>query len=307
MNYTLHQLQIFHKIVEYGSITKASEALHLSQPAVSIQLKNLQAQFDRPLLEIIGRKVYITDFGNEVAQSIESIVNEIDELEKKRITSDAALYGKLKISIVSTAKYIMPYFLSDFMKKFPGVELNMEVTNKQSVIDSLEKNTVDFSLVSVLPDMSIDSLELMSNNLYLIGPAHTDLDDRIHDSKIFQELPLIYREKGSGTRYKMESFIKKNKIPARMKMELATNEAVKQAVIAGLGYSILPLIGIQNELAAKKLKIIQVKNFPINSTWNLIWLKEKRFSPAAKAYLDFIKKECPQIIENHFSDFAVKM
>ena len=307
MNYTLHQLQIFHKIVEYGSITKASEALHLSQPAVSIQLKNLQAQFDRPLLEIIGRKVYITDFGNEVAQSIESIVNEIDELEKKRITSDAALYGKLKISIVSTAKYIMPYFLSDFMKKFPGVELNMEVTNKQSVIDSLEKNTVDFSLVSVLPDMSIDSLELMSNNLYLIGPAHTDLDDRIHDSKIFQELPLIYREKGSGTRYKMESFIKKNKIPARMKMELATNEAVKQAVIAGLGYSILPLIGIQNELAAKKLKIIQVKNFPINSTWNLIWLKEKRFSPAAKAYLDFIKKECPQIIENHFNDFAVKM
>jgi DNA-binding transcriptional LysR family regulator len=307
MNYTLHQLQIFHKIVEYGSITKASEALHLSQPAVSIQLKNLQAQFDRPLLEIIGRKVYITDFGNEIAQSIESIVNEIDELEKKRITSDAALYGKLKISIVSTAKYIMPYFLSDFMKKFPGVELNMEVTNKQSVIDSLEKNTVDFSLVSVLPDMSIDSLELMSNNLYLIGPAHTDLDDKIHDSKIFQELPLIYREKGSGTRYKMESFIKKNKIPARMKMELATNEAVKQAVIAGLGYSILPLIGIQNELAAKKLKIIQVKNFPINSTWNLIWLKEKRFSPAAKAYLDFIKKECPQIIENHFNDFAVKM
>jgi len=201
----------------------------------------------------------------------------------------------------------MPYFLSDFMKKFPGVELNMEVTNKQSVIDSLEKNTVDFSLVSVLPDMSIDSLELMSNNLYLIGPAHTDLDDRIHDSKIFQELPLIYREKGSGTRYKMESFIKKNKIPARMKMELATNEAVKQAVIAGLGYSILPLIGIQNELAAKKLKIIQVKNFPINSTWNLIWLKEKRFSPAAKAYLDFIKKECPQIIESYFNDFALKI
>lgn len=301
MNYTFHQLQIFHKIVELGSITKASEALHLTQPAVSIQLKNLQGQFDKPLLEIIGRKVYITDFGNEVAKNIESIVQEIDQLEKKRFSSGEKLSGKLKISIVSTAKYIMPYFLSDFMKKYPEVELKMDVTNKQSVIDSLENNKVDFSLVSVLPDMAIESMSLMSNELYLVGPADTSLTHKDYEENIFKDLPLIYREKGSGTRYTMESFIKRNKIPARMKMELATNEAVKQAVIAGLGYSILPLIGIQNDLETGRLKIIPVKNFPINSQWHLIWLKEKRFSTVGQTYIEFIKEEIPHIIQTHFS------
>lgn len=305
MNYTLHQLQIFHKVVELGSITKASEAMHLSQPAVSIQLKNLQAQFDKPLLEILGRKVYITDFGIEIAEKIESIVYEIDQIEKKRFTSGEKLSGKLKVSIVSTAKYIMPYFLTDFIKKYPEVELNVEVTNKQSVIDSLENNKVDFSLVSVLPDLAIENMPLMSNNLYLVGPSASKISDKPHDGDIFKDLPLIYREKGSGTRYTMESFIKKNKIPARMKMELATNEAVKQAVIAGLGYSILPLIGIQNELYTGKLKIIPVKNFPINSQWHLIWLKEKRFSTVAQTYMEFIKKEIPQIIKTHFNNLNI--
>ncbi|WNB16984.1 LysR family transcriptional regulator [Marivirga arenosa] len=300
MNYTLHQLQIFHKIVELGSITKASEALHLTQPAVSIQLKNLQSQFDKPLLEIIGRKVYITDFGNEIANNIESIVAELDQIEKKRFSSADKLSGKLKLSIVSTAEYIMPHFLTDFIKKYPEIQLSMEVTNKQSVIESLENNKVDFSMVSVLPDMAINHMELMKNELYLVGPANSELNKNKYDVDIFRELPLIYREEGSGTRYTMESFIKKNKIPARMNLKLATNEAVKQAVIAGLGYSILPLIGIKNELKNRDLKIIPVKNFPIHSTWHLIWLKEKRFSPVAQAYLDFIKKEIPHIIEAKF-------
>ncbi|WMN06677.1 LysR family transcriptional regulator [Marivirga arenosa] len=300
MNYTLHQLQIFHKIVELGSITKASEALHLTQPAVSIQLKNLQSQFDKPLLEIIGRKVYITDFGNEIANNIESIVAELDQIEKKRFSSADKLSGKLKLSIVSTAEYIMPHFLTDFIKKYPEIQLSMEVTNKQSVIESLENNKVDFSMVSVLPDMAINHMELMKNELYLVGPANSELNKKKYDVDIFRELPLIYREEGSGTRYTMESFIKKNKIPARMNLKLATNEAVKQAVIAGLGYSILPLIGIKNELKNRDLKIIPVKNFPIHSTWHLIWLKEKRFSPVAQAYLDFIKKEIPHIIEAKF-------
>jgi len=305
MNYTLHQLQIFHKVVELGSITKTSEALHLTQPAVSIQLKNLQAQFDRPLLEIIGRKVYITDFGTELAKNIDVILEEMEQIEKKRFLSEEKLSGKLKISIVSTAKYIMPYFLSDFMKKFPEVELQMEVTNKQAVIETLENNKVDFSLVSVLPDLAIESMQLMSNNLYLVGPADTILTNKLYDVSVFNQLPLIYREKGSGTRYTMESFIKRNKIPARMKMELATNEAVKQAVIAGLGYSILPLIGIKNELRSGSLKIIPVKNFPIISQWHLIWLKEKKFSPVGQAYLDFIAKEIPHILETQFSDITV--
>jgi len=305
MSYTLHQLQIFHKVVELGSMTRASEALHLSQPAVSIHLKNLQSQFDKPLFEILVRKVYITDFGYEISKHIESIIHEIDQIEKKRFTSDEELIGKLKISIVSTAKYIMPYFLSDFAKKHPEVELNLEITNKQSVVGSLANNKVDFSMVSVLPDLAVESMPLMSNNLYLIGPGDTKLTKQTYDKEILRDLPLIYREKGSGTRHIMESFIKRNKIPVKIKMELASNEAVKQTVLAGLGYSILPLIGIQNELYTGKLKIIPIKDFPISSQWHLIWLKEKKFSTVAHTYLEFIKEEIPQIIRTHFNNLKI--
>ena len=116
---------------------------------------------------------------------------------------------------------------------------------------------------------------------------------------------MIYREKGSGTRHIMESFIKRKKIPIKIKMELASNEAVKQAVLAGLGYSILPLIGIQNELYTGKLKIIPLKDFPISSRWHLIWLKEKKFSTVAQTYLEFIAEEIPQIIKSHFNNLKI--
>ena len=152
MNYTINQLRIFLKITQTQSVTKAAEELHLTQPAVSIQLKNLQDQFDIPLTEIIGRKIFITDFGKEIALAAENILNQVYEINYKTLAHKGQLTGRLKISVVSTGKYIMPYFLSDFLNQHQGIELMMDVTNKNKVIESLEKNEVDFSLVSVLPE-----------------------------------------------------------------------------------------------------------------------------------------------------------
>ncbi|MDP2039812.1 MAG: LysR family transcriptional regulator [Algoriphagus sp.] len=304
MNYTINQLRIFLKITQTQSVTKASEELHLTQPAVSIQLKNFQDQFEIPLTEIIGRKIFITDFGREIAVTAENILNQIYEINYKTLAHKGLLTGRLKISVVSTGKYVMPYFLSDFLREHDGIELVMDVTNKSKVIRSLEKNEVDFSLVSVLPEnLQIEKTELMQNKLYVIGNTNQQFKDKIYDKSILEELPLIYREPGSGTRQTMEKFIRENKLPVKKKMELTSNEAVKQSVIAGLGCSIMPLIGIKNELQNGQLQIIPVKEFPIKSVWNLIWLKGKNHSPVALAFLDYLKNEKENIIKAKFDWF----
>ena len=302
MNYTLHQLQVFLKVTQLKSITKASEELFLTQPAVSIQLKNFQEQFEIPLTEIIGRKLFVTDFGKEIAIAAENILNEVYAINYKTMAYKGQMSGRLKIAIVSTAKYIMPFFLSDFMKNNDAVDFVLDVTNKSMVLESLEKNEIDFAMVSVLPThLQIEKMDLMPSKLYLIGNTKIIDDSKIATNAIFEDLPLIYRENGSGTRYVMEQFLKNDNIIVRKKMELTSNEAVKQAVLAGLGYSIMPIIGIKNELQNGELHIIKVEKFPIVSNWYLIWLKNKKFSPLATNYLSFIEIHKQQIIENNFA------
>ena len=301
MNYTLHQLQVYLKITQLKSITKAAEELHLTQPAVSIQLRNFQDQFEIPLTEIVGRKLYVTDFGREVATAAERILNEVHSINYKTLAYKGQLIGRLKVSVVSTGKYVMPYFLSDFLKRHKGIELVLDVTNKAMVLESLEKNEVDFSLISVLPDnLQLDYIELMENKLFLVGSKEPLFDPIVHENKLLETMPLIYREAGSGTRHVMEKFIKQNNLQVRKKLELTSNEAVKQAVIAGLGYSVMPLIGLKNELNNGALQIINIKGLPIKSIWRLSWNKGKNFSPVAKAFLDYLRVEKSKIISNKF-------
>ncbi len=302
MNYTLHQLQIFLKVAEVKSITKASEELNLTQPAVSIQMRNLQNQFEIPLTEVIGKQIYITDFGHEIVETAKNIINEVEKINYLTHTFKGILSGKLNISVVSTGKYVMPYFLTDFLRLNPGIDLKMDVTNKSKVITSLEKNEVDFALVSVLPKkVNLNSEILLENKLYLIGDKDVVIPSKPFEKSIFNTIPLIYREEGSATRLVMEDFFERNDIKAPMKMQLTSNEAVKQAVICGLGYSVMPLIGSNNELKNKDLQIIPVLGFPIKSDWRLVWLKNKSLSPVAQAYLNFLKKEKEIIAKNNFA------
>lgn len=301
MHYTLHQLQIFLKISQTKSVTKAAEELHLTQPAVSIQLKNFQEQFEIPLTELVGRKIYITDFGKEIAESAENILNQVYAINYKSSVFSGHLAGRLKISVVSTGKYVMPYFLSRFVKQHPGVDLVMDVTNKGSVVGSLENNEVDFALVSIVPNsLNVERLDLLQNKLFLVGKEAVDLSKVKTTKEIFENLPLIFREKGSGTRQTMVEFIDSHKIPVVKKLELTSNEALKQALMAGMGYSIMPLIGIKNELVNGDLQIIPVKELPIKTIWSLIWLKGKKHSPVAEAYLEYLAKEKDQIVHSTF-------
>ncbi|MFN2261266.1 MAG: LysR substrate-binding domain-containing protein [Psychroflexus sp.] len=300
MNYTLHQLKVFHNISQNQSITKTSEELHLSQPAISIQLKNFQDQFSIPLTEQVGRRIYITDFGKEIAQTAENILNEVESINYKTDAYQGLMTGRLKFSIASTGKYVMPYFLSKFIQTHKAVDLMIDVTNKTQVVRSLENNEIDFALVSVLPDkLKINTVDLLPNQLFLIGSKNSGIE--LKSIKKLNDLPLIYREPGSATRRAMEGFIASKQITNHKKIELTSNEAVKQAVISGLGFSVMPLIGIKNEIKNQDLEIIPIKGLPITTSWQLVWLQSKQLSPVAKTFLKYIENNKSQIEEKHFS------
>jgi DNA-binding transcriptional LysR family regulator len=303
MDYTFQQLRIFSTVSETQSITKAAEILHISQPAVSVQLKKFQDFFDNPLYEVIGRKLHLTDFGLEIAAVCRATMQEAQQLKNKSKEHKGELWGTLKISVVSTAKYVMPYLLSDFLRINPGVDLKMDVTNKLSVIESLEKNEIDFAMVSTLPEhLQVEKIELMPNKLHLIGsknmPMITELNEKLGSSHTF-----IFREKGSATRQIMETVLKEKKVSIAKQLQLTSNEAVKQAVLAGLGYSIMPLIGLKNALQSGDVKIMPVDGLPVTTNWHLIWLKNKKFSPAQTAFLTYLKEEKDAILHDKFQWF----
>lgn len=302
MNYTLNQLRIFLKIVQTESITKASEELHLTQPAVSIQLKNFQEQFEIPLTEIIGKKIFITDFGREIGEAAESILNEVYAINHKSDAYKGFLTGRLKISVASTGKYVIPYLLSPYLKKFKNIELLLDVTNKTKVIESLVKNEIDFALVSVLPEkLNVQKIKLMPNKLFLVGNKEKSFDPVSNDKSILESIPLIFREEGSATRDAMEKYIDKIQLTGIKKMEFVSNETIKQAIIAGLGYSIMPMIGLRNELSNDQLQIIPMEGLPLCTDWYLIYLDNKKLSPIAKTFVDYIEKEKGKIIKENFS------
>lgn len=291
MNYTLHQLQVYLTVVEKQSITRAAEALHLTQPAVTIQLRKFESQFDIPLIDRIGKSLYITDFGKEIAQIAQKVVDTAFAIENRTTEYKGLLTGKLKIASASTGKYVIPYFISDFLERHPGVDLILDVTNKTYVIESVAQNQVDFAVVSTLPEhLNLQEEELIDNELYLVGSSGDFKEGK----------PLIFRESGSATRAAMEKYFSKGKMKVRKRFELQSNEAVKQAVMAGLGYSLLPLIGIKHELDQGRLQIIPRKDLPVRSKWRLVRLTEKTMTPVAEAFLVFIQENKSELIERWF-------
>ena len=299
MNYTLNQLQVFFKVVELKSITKAAEELFMTQPAVSIQLRNFQNQFEIPLTEVIGRKIRITDFGYEIYKMTERILNEVNAINYKTQSYKGLLSGKLSIGVVSTGKYVMPYLLADFIEKNKGIDLLMDVTNKTKVIGSLVNGEIDFALVSVLPEkIKVNEEVIIDNELYFVSNNKFISSGENLSRKQMENEAMIYREEGSATRKVMEDYFKKKKIKIKRRLELTSNEAVKQAVIAGLGISIMPIIGIIPELNQKKLKLLPCTGLPIKTKWRLIWLKGRQLSPLSAAFLEFLQANKKSIIDN---------
>lgn len=301
MNYTLNQLRIFLKIVQKESITRAAEALFLTQPAVSIQLKNFQDQFDIPLTEIVNKKLYVTDFGREVAAAAENILEEVYAINYKTAQYKGQLSGRLRISVVSTGKYIIPYLLADFMKAHPGVELALDVSNRANVTLNLERNETDFSLVSIMPDrLNLEEIPCMKNQLFLVGKEPLSFPKKDTGYKELEDITWVKRETGSATRKALDEYLSSHQIQVRRHIQLTSNEAVKQALVAGLGYSIMPLIGIRNELQLGQLTVSKLPDLPLESMWRVVWPKGKKHNGAAEAFKNYLQENMPHIIEKNF-------
>lgn len=308
MNYTLHQLEVFVKVAQTKSITKASEELYMTQPAVSIQLKKFQDQFEIPLTVVVKRRIRITDFGEQIVKMAERVLQEVYAINYKTHVYQGLLGGKLSLGVVSTGKYVMPYFLTSFLEKHKGVDLIMDVTNKTKVVESLANGDIDFALVSILPKrINVYEEVLMDNELFFVANKNFHHEKTKLTKHELEQNALIYREEGSATRKVMEDYFEKKNLKARKKIELTSNEAVKQAILAGLGISIMPMIGIREEIKNKKLKIIPAAGLPIVTKWRLIWLKEKPLSPVASEYLDFIRKNKNELISSVFNNKTRKV
>lgn len=277
----------------------AARELFMSQPAISIQLRNFQSQFDIPLTEIIGRRLHITDFGYEIAKIAKDIIEKSSSIESKLLAYKGLLAGKLKMVSVSTGKYILPYFLTDFVKEHQGVDLNMQVCHRQKALQLLESNEAEIALVSVKPDeLDVEEEVLMPNLLFLVGPGNMDLKK---GETGIQDLQAIYREKGSGTIIMLEKYMADNHPAPKIKLELTSTEAVKQAVMAGLGVSILSIFCMHYELQERNIRIIKADDFPLVSEWRFIWLKDKSLSPVAQAFIKHVRAEKENILARHFS------
>lgn len=301
MNFTLNQLRIFIQIVDQKSITKAAEKLFLTQPAVSIQLKNFQEQFEIPLTEVINKRLFVTPFGYEIAEAAKLILNEVNAINYKRALYEGKLTGKLKIAVVSTGKYVIPYLLSDFLNENPEVELDLDVSNRDLVIKNLEQNNVDFVLMTRLPEhLNIEATKLFENKLLLVAGKGSRNLYRASETEFYNKYRFIFREEGSATRLAMENFLSVKNINAEKSLTLTSNEAVKQAVISGMGCSILPEIGIRNELALGQLEIIESQGLPIENEWYLVHLTDKKLMPAAKSFLTYLNENMSTIYNKYF-------
>ena len=291
MQFTFHQLKIFSEVVKQKSITRAAVNLNMTQPALSIQLKNFSSLFEFQLLERKGRSIKVTDYGMQIYQRALDLLSKAEEMNYLTESFKNLEAGSLRIASVSTGKYIIPYIVADFLKHYPNVDLNIQVSNKEDVVNRLKDEDLDFALVSVLPNNVLVNEEVLFNNeLYLVG----------NTPEFYSSRPLIYREKGSATRQAMDRYFKNSS--SHKTFELTSNEAVKQAVKAGLGYSVLPKIGITQELLEGTLHIIPQNKLPIVTQWRMVYNKQRILSPVAQTFLSYLKENKAEILKKYFSE-----
>ncbi|MGB6036785.1 MAG: LysR family transcriptional regulator [Cryomorphaceae bacterium] len=304
MNFTLHQLKVFLKVAEKDSVTEAAGDLNLTQPAVSSQLKLLQNQVGLPLTEVIGRKIHITDTGREFAELAKEIILKTEELDERMTSKKGKVSGKLKLSVVSTCKYFVPPILAQFKKAYPEVKISLDVSKREESEAALLDYEADFMIATSSASLDAYSkIDFLPNPLVLTAPANPVdfvLPKGKATAKDLKKLPFIYRERGSGTRKRMDGFLDQEGIDPDVSMELVTNEAVKQLILAGFGVSFLSIYSMRLELEHKELQIIPHAKLPLKGQWSLVWLRGKKHTPATQAFLNFLVEHSDDWVDRLF-------
>ena len=298
MHITLRQLQSFAAVAKHLSFTRAAEEMNLTQPAVSMQVKQLEAQIEQPLFEQMGKKLYLTEAGREVRQYARTVLQQVDDMEAGLDGLKGLERGTLKISVATTAHYFAPKLLSIFYERYPGVNVKLDVTNREQLVNQLVNNDVDMVIMGRPPEeIGVEAGVFMENPLVLIAPSdHVFGRERSIQLNRLENEVFLVREKGSGTRKAMEMFFQQHGIEMSTGMEVSSDEAIKQSVQAGLGLGIMSRDAVQNELQLGHLIVPDVLHFPIMRQWYVMHRKGKRLSPIAQAFKDFLLEEAAGIL-----------
>jgi DNA-binding transcriptional LysR family regulator len=297
-HFTLRQLQVFEKVANHLNYSRAAEELYLSQPAVSMQIKQLEGHIGLPLFEQMGKKIFLTEAGRELHHYARSIAQQLNEMEAVFDEMKGLGHGKLTISVVNTANYFTPQLLARFCQRYPEINVILQVANRDAVLKQLADNSTDLAILGQPPDgLDISAESFLDNPLVVIAaPSHRLAKLKHVKFARLAEETFLSREQGSGTRSAMERVFEKYNIQPHISMEMETNEAIKQAVQAGMGLGILSLHSIELELETGRLTMLNVEHFPLLRHWFVAHRSNKRLSSAALAFKDFLLVEAKKII-----------
>ncbi len=287
---TLRQLEIFQAVARHGSFSKASEAIHLTQPAVSMQVKQLEKMLGAPIFEHIGKQIRLTEAGRETLASAERISRELHELEQTLNDLKGLHGGTLAVSAVSTASVFAARLMAVFRRRHPEVQISLNVVNRETLLEQLFANQSDLALMGTPPaDLPLKARAFMENPLIIIAAPEHPLSQQKHiPLQCLLSEAIVVREEGSGTRVALENVFAERQLPFKPAMEMNKNEAIKQAVEAGLGIGLVSLHTVQAELSAQRLCVLDVEGFPLKRQWFLVQREGKRLSTAARAFADLV-------------------
>lgn len=299
LHITLRQIQVFDAVARHSSHSRAAEQLHLTQPAVSMQIRQLEEAIGLPLLEQLGKKIYLTEAGNEFLHYARSILDQLSEAENVLTEMKGMGRGKLSISVASTASYFATQLLAECCKRHPQVSVSLNVSNRETLLRQLAQNEMDMVIMGKPPaDLELQATAFMKNPLIIIAAINHPLanDKQIPLNRLQEEIFLV-REQGSGTRIAMELFFNQQNIKLNTGSEMSTNEAIKQAVEAGMGLGVLSLHTVSLELESKRLVVLDVQSFPILRDWYVVHRTGKRLTATAQMFKDFLLNEGARIAE----------
>jgi len=296
---TLRQIQVFESVARNLSFTRAAEELYLTQPTVSAQVKSLAEAIDMPLYELIGRNIYLTEVGQQVATSCREVLNHFSKLEIMLDDFRGMKRGQLRIGVMSTAKYFMPIALGKFCKKYPDIDLDLTICNRETLIKRIENNMDDLYIIGQIPSNSRDLkvIPFAPNPLVIIAHRSNALVGKKVSLKRLAKEPFIMREEGSGIRMAVENaFVEKNLV-VNERLTLHTNEAIKHCVVGELGVSCVSKHALFLDDPQGPLAILDVESFPIKKEWNIVYPAGKELSLLAEEFLTFLNKEGKNYIQ----------
>jgi len=290
MTPSFRQLQLFLALAERGSVTEAARVCGVTQPTASMQLKDLADTVGLPLFDVIGRRVHLTEAGKKLAETARLMLGEWAGFTQEVDGMRGLTRGRLSVAVVSTAKYFMPRLLAGFCRKYPEIDIALEVLNRDGVVARLRDNRDDLAIMSKPPeDLETEEARFLSNPLVALAPlADADKYKMPITLNTFAEDRLILREKGSGTRLAIDALFAGAGLKPRIRLELGSNEAIKQSVAGGMGVGVVSRHALNTDPASEGLFLAEVEGFPIETSWRIVFLKGKRLSPIARAFRDHL-------------------